>query len=569
MHRTGVPMRARRLAHCLSVIMIMLPPPSRFVLGLMLIAGMAVWHAPKGAAQPAASTYATILEGGTVHDGTGAPPRVTDVGIAGDSIAAIGDLSEADAAERIDVSGLVVAPGFIDIHSHATSSSWRQSDIRQRPLAESYLRQGVTTAMGGQDGSSPLPIGPYLQQLDEAGAAINIGLFVGHGTVRATVMGAVDRAPSDTELERMQALVRQAMTDGAFGLSSGLEYTPGTYADTDELIALARVTAPYDGLYISHIRDEGGRLIESVEEVVRVAAKAGVAGQVTHHKVVGPDRWGNSTASLQRIEAAQARGVDVASDVYPYAASSTGLTILFPAWSREEGSAALNKRLSDPDTRARIGNAIARHIDVERGGDPSTIVLSRCAWNASLDGNSLADVLDERGQPVTTRTAAEVAMDLQARGGCRVVLHSMAEDDVRRILQHPTTMVASDGGIPAPGIGAPHPRSYGTFARVLGHHAREEQVLPLRTAIHKMTGFPAQRLGLVKRGTLREGAIADMAVFDAGTITDRATFSDPHQFAVGVTHVFVAGRAVLRDGAVTGAQPGRVLRNRLLETGVR
>jgi dihydroorotase/N-acyl-D-amino-acid deacylase len=482
------------------------------------------------------------------------------VGIAGDSIAAIGDLSEAAAAQRIDVSGLVVAPGFIDIHSHATSSSWRWSDIRQRPLAESYLRQGVTTALGGQDGGSPLPISAYLDELEAAGAAINIGLFVGHNTVRSTVMGAVDRAPTGRELERMQALVRQAMDDGAFGLSSGLEYTPGTYAETDELIALARVTAPYRGLYISHIRNEGGQLIESVEEVIQVAEAAGVAGQVTHHKVVGPDRWGNSTASLQRIEAAQARGVDVTSDVYPYAASSTGLTILFPAWSREGGSAALSERLADPDLRARIGDAIASHIDAERGGDPSTIVLSRCAWDASLDGKSLADVLDERGQPVTVQAAAELAMDLQAQGGCRVVLHSMSEEDVRRILQHPTTMVASDGGIPAPGVGAPHPRSYGTFARVLGHHVRSEQVLPLRTAIHKMTGFPAQRLGLAERGILRKGAIADIAVFDPGAISDQATFADPHQFATGVLHVVVAGEFVLHEGAVTGARPGRVLR---------
>lgn len=509
---------------------------------------------------PADPAYTLVLAGGTVYDGTGAPPRVTDVGLAGDSIAAIGDLSEADAAERLDVSGLAVAPGFIDIHSHATSTSWTRSDIQQRPLAESYLRQGVTTALGGQDGGSPLRIDAFLAELEEAGAAINIGLFVGHGTVRGHVMGAVDRAPTAAELERMQALVRQAMDDGAFGLSSGLEYTPGTYAETDELIALARVTAPYDGLYISHIRDEGGRLLESVREVIRVAEAAGVAGQVTHHKVVGPDRWGASAASLQLIEQARNRGVDVTSDVYPYAASSTGLTILFPDWSREGGMAALQGRLGDPDTRTRIREAIARHIDTERGGDPSTIVLSRCLWDGSLDGQSLADVLAARGQPVTVEAAAELAMDLQAQGGCRVVLHSMAEEDVRRIMQHPTTMIASDGGIPAPGVGAPHPRSYGSFARVLGHYVRQEAVLTLREAIHKMTGLPARRLGLNDRGVLREGAIADLAVFDPATVIDHATFANPHQFATGVRHVVVAGQAALRDGTVTGARPGRVLR---------
>jgi len=532
----------------------------RSVLSLLFFA--VLWAGPVGplGTSLSAQPFSVILEGGTVYDGTGAAPQPADVGLRGDRVAAVGDLSAAEAERRIDVTGLAVAPGFIDTHSHATSSSWERSDIRQRPLAESYLRQGVTTAMGGQDGGSPLPIGDYLSRLEEAGAAINIGLFVGHGTVRGHVMGAVDRAPTDAERERMRALVQQAMEDGAFGLSSGLEYTPGTYAETDELIDLARVTAPYKGLYISHIRDEGGRLLESVEEVIQVAEGADVAGQVTHHKVVGPDRWGNSAASLQRIERARSRNVDVTSDVYPYAASSTGLTILFPSWSREGGSAALKDRLNDPEARPRIRDAITRHVNAERGGDPSTIVLSRCAWNAALDGKSLADVLAERGRTVTVEAAAELAIDLQAQGGCRVVLHSMAEEDVRRIMQHPTSMIASDGGIPAPGVGAPHPRSYGTFARVLGHHVREEGVLSMREAIHKMTGLPARRLALADRGVLQEGAIADVTVFDPATIIDHATFADPHQFASGVQHVFVAGEAVLRDGAVTGARPGRVLR---------
>lgn len=532
----------------------------RSVLSLLFFA--VLWAGPVGplGTSLSAQPFSVILEGGTVYDGAGAAPRPADVGLRGDRVAAVGDLSAAEAERRIDVTGLAVAPGFIDTHSHATSSSWERSDIRQRPLAESYLRQGVTTAMGGQDGGSPLPIGDYLSRLEEAGAAINIGLFVGHGTVRGHVMGAVDRAPTDAERERMRALVQQAMEDGAFGLSSGLEYTPGTYAETDELIDLARVTAPYEGLYISHIRDEGGRLLESVEEVIQVAEGADVAGQVTHHKVVGPDRWGNSAASLQRIERARSRNVDVTSDVYPYAASSTGLTILFPSWSREGGSAALKDRLNDPEARPRIRDAITRHVNAERGGDPSTIVLSRCAWNAALDGKSLADVLAERGRTVTVEAAAELAIDLQAQGGCRVVLHSMAEEDVRRIMQHPTSMIASDGGIPAPGVGAPHPRSYGTFARVLGHHVREEGVLSMREAIHKMTGLPARRLALADRGVLQEGAIADVTVFDPTTIIDHATFADPHQFASGVQHVFVAGEAVLRDGSVTGARPGRVLR---------
>lgn len=528
-------------------------------LSVLLLVG-AVWLLGDSTAPSPAGPLTVILEGGTVYDGTGAAPRSADVGWDGDRIVAVGDLSDVEVEQRIDVSGLAVAPGFIDIHSHATGTSWEGSDIHQRPLAESYLRQGVTTALGGQDGSSPLSIGDYLAQLEEAPAAINIGLFVGHGSVRAYVMGAADRAPTESEQDRMRTLVREAMEEGAFGLSSGLEYTPGTYAETDELIDLARVTAPYDGLYISHIRDEGGQLLESVDEVIQIAEEAGVAGQVTHHKVVGPDRWGNSAASLQRIEAARARNVDVTSDVYPYTASSTGLTILFPGWSREGGNDALNRRMEDSAVRPRIRKAIAQHIDAERGGDPSTIALSRCGWNDALDGKSLADVLRDRGEPVTVDAAAELAMDLQARGGCRVVLHSMAEEDVRRIMQHSTTMIASDGGIPAPGVGAPHPRSYGSFARVLGHYVREEGVLSMREAIHKMTSFPARRLGLPDRGVLAQGTVADVTVFDPATITDHATFADPHQFATGVKHVFVSGEAVLRDGEATGGRPGQVLR---------
>lgn len=505
--------------------------------------------------------YAVILEGGTLYDGTGAAPSTADVGLEGSRVAAIGDLSEAEATQRIDVSGLAVAPGFIDIHSHATSSSFENSDIIQRPTAENYLRQGVTTVIGGQDGSSPLPVGSYLDRLEAADLSVNVGLFVGHGTIRAHVMGRADRPPTGAELERMRTHVRNAMEAGAYGLSSGLEYTPGAYAETDELVHLARVLTSYGGLYISHLRDEGGRLIESVEELIQIAEEADVAAQVTHHKVVGPDRWGNSAASLQLIERARARGVDVTSDVYPYTASSTGLTILFPAWSRG-GDATLNDRLADPEVRPRIQDAIAQHLNEERGGDPSTVVLARCPATPDLDGMSLAEVLEARGQAVTVDAAAALVMDLQEKGSCRLVLHSMSEEDVRRIMKHPTTMVASDGNIPAHGVGMPHPRSYGTFARVLGHYARDKGMLSMEEAIHKMSELPARRLGIENRGRLAEGMTADLVVFDPAAVRDRSTFDDPHQFAEGVVHVFVAGEATLRDGEVTAARPGHVLRAR-------
>ena len=533
----------------------------RFVF-LLVFAGFAGGLA---AAQPVPPmkqiAFTLVLEGGTVYDGLGGPPVVADVGFVGDRIGAVGDLSDRKAALRLDVRGLAVVPGFIDIHSHASGTTPETSGIFARPLAENYLRQGVTTVFGGQDGSSPLPLGPYLDRLEAARAAINFGAFVGHGTIRASVVGEEDRAPTDEELARMETMVERAMEDGAFGLSSGLEYTPGAFATTEELIALARVAGRHGGLYISHIRDEGGRLLESVAEVIRVGEEAGLPAQVTHHKVIGKHRWGRSAESLRLIDEARARGVDVSSDQYPYTASSTGLTILFPAWSKDGGTEALLARLADPATRARIKADLVKHLDEERGGDPATVVAANCPWDASINGKSLADLLTERGLPVTLENAADVAMELQEKGGCQGVFHSMSEEDVRRIMRHPYTMISSDGGIPAPGVGVPHPRNYGAFARVLARYVREEHVLTFEEAVRKMTSLPAWRVGLTDRGVLRKGAFADVTVLDPAAVADHATFTDPHQYATGVVYVFVNGRVVFRNDAPTGLRPGRVLRH--------
>ena len=509
---------------------------------------------------PPDTTYTLILAGGLVYDGSGSAPIVTDIGIVGEHILAFGDLSMFDAELRKDVSGLVVSPGFIDIHSHATGSNFRRSGLYNTPTAENYLRQGVTSVIVGQDGTSAFPVGPYLEQIENRPGAINVGTMVGHGTVRAMIMGNRDRAPTETEMDRMRGMVEQAMEEGAFGISSGLEYTPGAYAETEELIALARAMSAYQGLYISHIRDEGGKLLESVAETIRIGEEAGVPTQVTHHKVIGNARWGNSAASLRLIEEARRRGVDAMSDVYPYTASSTGISILFPAWSREGNRAARLERLRDPEKKIFIRNDIVEHIERERGGDPSTIVVASCSWSGQYNGKSLADILQERGVPVTVVNAADLAIELQARGGCMGVFHSMSDEDVTRIMQHPTTMIASDGGIPRFGSGAPHPRNYGSFARVISRYVGELEALSLEEAIHKMSALPARRLGLNDRGVLREGAIADIAVWDQAAVRDMATFESPHQYAEGMKHVFVRGQAVLLDEAVTGKRPGVVLR---------
>ncbi|MCH8276655.1 MAG: amidohydrolase family protein, partial [Bacteroidetes bacterium] len=447
---------------------------------------------------PTDTLYSIIISGGLVYDGLGNLPSRTDVGVIGDRIVRLGDLSEALAERRIEAAGLAVVPGMIDIHSHVTSETIESSAIVQRPIAENYLRQGVTTAIGGQDGSSTLAVGEFLAFLDQSPAAINVGLFIGHGSVRESILGLDDRAPTKNELAEMRALVEVAMSEGAFGLSSGLEYTPGAFARVEEIIEIARAAARYGGLYISHIRDEGAHLLDSVHEVIRVGDEAGLAAQVTHHKVIGKGRWGMTAQSLRLIEDARSRGVDVMSDQYPYTASSTDLTILVPGWAKEGGR--LIERLADPDTRSRIRQDVISHINAERGGDPETIVVARCPKREEMDGLSLADILERRGLEINVPAAADVALELIEGGGCSGVFHSMSEEDVRRVMQHPFTMIASDGGVPDPGRGVPHPRNYGTFARVLGRYVRQWHVLSFEEAVRKMTSLPADRLGLSDRG---------------------------------------------------------------------
>ncbi len=499
--------------------------------------------------------YDIVLAGGAVHDGRGGAPTVTDLGIREGRVAALGDLSGARAAARVDVSGLSLTPGFVDIHSHAVRGVFRH------PLAENYLHQGVTTAIGGPDGSSPLPIGEWLTEFETEGAAINMGLLVGHGTVRREVLGLEDRAPEDAELEAMRALVEQAMREGAFGLSTGLKYPPGTFARTEEVIELAKAAARYGGVHISHLREEGLSLLDSVRETIRIGEEGGLPTQITHHKVVGAPMWGQSVESLRLVDEAVARGVDVTIDQYPYTASSTGLTILFPAWSLAGGPEALLERLADPEQRERIREAVRENLEVDRGGgSPDNVVIASCEWDRSLEGKSMGDILRERGLPVTTDEGAALALELQEKGGFGGVFHAMHEDDVRRIMAHPRTMIASDGGIVAPGEGVPHPRNYGTFARVLSLYVREAGLLSFAEAVRKMTSLPAGRLGLTGRGVIEEGAVADIAVLDPASVEEHAAFGDPHHYASGVRHVLVSGEFVLRDGEVTGVRSGKALR---------
>lgn len=517
-----------------------------------------------GDAETGAGTAApvTLLKGGTVFSGDDVEPVVANVWLRGDRIVGVGALDGIEADRVIDVTGLAVAPGFIDLHSHAVRESAERSGLYRWPDAENLVRQGVTTVIGGPDGWSPLPLEDSFRKFAEQGAAVNYGSMVGHGGVRTKIMGLGDRSPTADELQRMRDEVDLAMRQGAFGLSSGLVYVPGSFAATDEVIALAEVAGRHGGIYISHMRNEALQVLEAVRELIAVAEAAGLPGQITHAKAMGTSMQGRSKDLLALVDEAVARGVDITLDQYPYPAGSTGLTVQFPRWSRDGGDAKLAERLKDPAMRSRIHDALVYELTEVRGrNDPANVQLAYCNFDHSLDGLNLAELLQNKGREVTIDNAATLIIELQEAGGCQAIYHAMHPEDVLTILAYPRTMIAADGGIEVPGNGHPHPRNYGTYVRVLGHYVRELQALPLHTAIHKMTRMPADRIGLSDRGRIAAGAVADIVVFDPGTVIDRATFSSPHQYATGIHHVFVAGEAVMLNEEPTGSRPGRILRS--------
>ena len=515
--------------------------------------GLVVLLLAAAAAQPA--PYDLILKHARVVDGTGSPWFAADVAIAGDTIAAIAPAIDAPAARTIDVQGQVVAPGFIDIHTHA------RRGIDETPTAANYIRQGVTTVMEGPDGSSPLPLAPFLAHLASMKITINIGSFAGQGTIRNAVIGDVDRKATPDEIEKMKGLVEQAMTDGAFGLSTGLFYVPGTFTPTDEVIELATVASRYGGIHESHQRDEAATVLDSVKETIAIGEGGHLPTQISHAKVIGTPNFGQSVQMLALVDAARARGVDVTLDQYPYTASSTSISAaLLPSWMLEGGREATLKRLKDPGLREKVKGEIAVTIRDERGGgNLKNVQFASCGFDPSLAGKTLYDLTVQRKLAPTIRNAADVVMWIVEQGGCSGIFHAMNEADLLRILRHPATMIASDGEIPVFGRANPHPRSYGTFARVLGVYVREKKALRLEEAIRKMSAFPAARLGLSDRGVLRPGLKADIAVFDPATVKDLATFTNPHQYAEGFSRVIVNGRIVFENGSITEARPGRVL----------
>jgi dihydroorotase/N-acyl-D-amino-acid deacylase len=505
-------------------------------------------------AQPGAA-YDLLVRNGRIIDGTGSPWYRGDVAVRGDTIARIAPRIDAPAARVIDAGGKVVAPGFIDLHTHA------RRGIFQVPTADNYVRQGVTTIMEGPDGSSPLPIKPFLDRVAATRITPNFGLFVGQGSVRQDVIGSVNRKATDPEIEKMRGLVRQGMLDGAFGLSSGLFYVPGTFTPTAEVIELAKVAGQMGGIYISHMRDEATGILASVKETIEIGEKGGLPTQVTHHKIIGTANWGKSVETLKMIDEARARGIDATIDEYPYTASSTSIqAALMPAYALEGGRDEILKKLRNQSLRNELKKETSRLIAEERGGgNPNNVQLARCDWDHSLDGKRLGDVTRGRGLEPTIDNAAETVFWIVEQGGCSGIFHAIDEQDLQRILRHPATMIGSDGEVPIFGEANPHPRSYGTFVRVLGRYVRDLKTITLEDAVHKMSAFPAQRIGLADRGVLREGLKADIAIFDPATVADRATFEQPHQYAVGVAQVIVNGQVAFDNEKMTAARPGRIL----------
>ena len=501
------------------------------------------------------ATYDVVLRGGWVVDGTGAPGRWADVAIRGERIVAVGKLGEFRAAKIVDVDGLTVAPGFIDAHSHAA----RGLSTPELSGAEPLLAQGITTVVINVDGGGSLDLGAQRRDLLKDGLGVNTALLVPFGTIRRKVMGMADRAPTPAELESMKRYVHDGMRAGGFGLSTGLFYAPQSYATTEEVIELARVAGEYGGVYQSHIRDEADYsvgVVAAVDEVIRIARESGVTGVVTHVKVLGPRVWGLSREVIRRVEAARKDGIGVYADQYPYAASSTNLiAALVPRWAQEGGGARLKQRLEDSETRARIRSAVLENLD-RRGGSERLRFTSR----PGLEGRTLAAVAADRGRP-----AVEVALDLIATGGADVVSFNMQEDDIQRFMAQPWTMTSSDGGLVRPGVGKPHPRSYGTFPRKIRRYVLEQRLLDLETAIRSMTGLTAEVFGFRDRGVIRPGGIADVAVFDLTRLRDTSSYDDPHRLAEGLVYVFVNGLLALEDGHFTGVQGGRVIQRSVRE----
>jgi len=552
---------------------------------LLALSALTLGCSPPNVGVTPITMHDVVIRGGTVYDGSGAPGRITDVAIDGDKVSAVGDLARHKAKTEIDAHGLDVAPGFINMLSWATES------LIEDGRAMSDIKQGVTLEVFGE-GSSMGPLndamkkeaveqmgdikyriewttlGEYLDYLVKRGVSTNVASFIGATTVRVHEVGYADRPPTPDELARMQALVRTAMEEGALGVGSSLIYAPAFYAKTDELIALTKAAAPYGGSYISHMRSEGARLLEGVDELIRIGREAGVGAEIYHLKAAGKDNWDKLPAVIAKVDSARAAGLDIRANMYTYTAGATGLDAAMPPWVQEGGYNEWAKRLKDPAIRARVAAEMRTPTDKWENfftavGTPDKILLVGFRNDSlkPLTGKTLAEVAKLRG-----KSPEETAMDLVVEDGSRVgtVYFLMSEDNVRKEVAIPWVSFGSDAEAPATeGVflkSSTHPRAYGNVARLLGRYVRDEEIIPMEEAVRRLSALPAHNLKIKNRGELKPGNFADIAIFDPRTIADSATFDKPHQYSTGMVHVFVNGKQVLRNGEHTGAKPGQVVR---------
>jgi N-acyl-D-amino-acid deacylase len=502
--------------------------------------------------------YDLVIAGGTVIDGTGKPGVRADVAIKDGRTVQVGSIVRGQAADTIDARGLVVAPGFLDVHTHA-------DDIASHPAASNFVRMGVTTVVAGNCGGSALDVADALARVRDARVAINYATLIGHNTVRRAVMGSADRLPTPGEMARMKSYVWKAMADGAVGFSTGLQYVPGTYAMLPEIIELARVAANAGGVYASHMRNEGTELEQAIAETIRVGDATGARVEISHLKVDSPNRWGASEKALAMIDAARAKGIEVTADQYAYTAASSTLGIRFPAWALEGGEQKIAERLKDPATWQRIRKEMAQLL-AERGlADLSFAIVASYPPDPSLNGLSMKQVAARLQDAEAAGAQFEAAREMMLAGGALMVYHFMSDQDVVRIMKHPKVSFASDSGVLEYGDGVPHPRGYGNTVRVLGEYVGRRHVISLEEAIRKMTSLPAEQFRFANRGLIRAGYAADLVVFDPARVADTATYETPHAYPTGVPYVLVNGVVVVKNGQQTDERPGQVLAKSLME----
>ncbi len=513
----------------------------RFLTGLGMIASAATF--PRLYAEN--PRFDLVITGAMVLIGDGSAPFLAEVGIRDGRIAEIGNLRVADGVPILRARGRFVCPGFIDIHTHA------ETGLTHYPGAENYLLQGVTTVVGGNCGSSHFPISELVKMLERQEIAVNFASFTGHNTIRAIVMGRKTATPSPREMSRMKAMIERDLQEGSFGLSSGLTYFPGRHTTTKELIELAAVLEPYDGLYVTHMRSEGRNIALALAEAIHIGEKAGVRVQVSHLKLFHESVWGRTHLITDLIEYARKRGVEITSDQYPYIASSTAFSAWFPRWSHP----VLRSRSKASAAYVHLKNLLARSF--EEGLDRFWIGTYRA--NRAFEGRNFAELLGMQGREATAQNAADLLIDIQRRGNAQGIFFFMQEPDVEAIMRLPGNMIASDGVVAEFREGKPHCRSYGTFPRVLAHYVRERGILSLEDAVRKMTSLPAQTLRLKSRGLIKPGYWADLVVFDFDGIQDTATFADPHRYPEGIAYVLVNGRIAAVEGRATGERAGRII----------